>query len=98
MAEYQITRWRAIPSLVTARSDEGETVKVPLPDRFQEAIDELAMRTGAVGSDAYLADWVQEEWTARGGEPAAVAADVARELDEAFPPSELARLVGDGDG
>ena len=65
MAEYRITSWREIPSMVSARSDAGEVVKVPLPDRFQEAIDELAMRTGAAGSDDYLADWVQGEWAER---------------------------------
>jgi cvfA/B/C family virulence factor len=98
MAEFQITRWRAIPSMVTARGADGQAVKVPLPDRFQEAIDELAMRTGAVGSDAYLADWQQDAWAARDGDPADVAAAVARELDDAFPPAQLARLVGDGAG
>jgi Virulence factor len=98
MAEFQITRWRAIPSLVTARGADGQSVKVPLPDRFQEAIDELAMRSGAVGSDAYLADWQQDEWASRDGEPADVAAAVARELDDAFPPAQLARLAGDGTG
>jgi Virulence factor len=96
MAEFQITRWRSIPSLVTARGEDGQAVKVPLPGRFQEAIDELAMRTGAIGSDAYLADWQQDEWAARDGEPADVAAAVARELDEALPPVQLARLVEDG--
>jgi Virulence factor len=98
MAEFQITRWRAIPSMVTARGADGQPVKVPLPGRFQEAIDELAMRTGATGSDAYLADWQQDAWAPRDGEPADVAAAVAHELDEAFPPAQLARLVQDGAG
>ncbi len=49
MAEFQVTRWRAIPSMVTARGGDGRSVKIPLPGRFQEAIDELAMRTGAAG-------------------------------------------------
>ena len=93
MAEYRITRWREIPSLVTARADDGETVKVPLPDRFQEAIDELAMRVGAAGSDAYLEGWVHEDWHARKGDAGRVAADVARELDESYPPRDLAVLA-----
>jgi Virulence factor len=93
MAEYRITRWRHIPSLVTARGADGTAVKVPLPDRFQEAIDELAMRTGAAGSDAYLEGWVQEEWQSRDGEPAAVAASVAEELDETYPPAQLSALL-----
>ena len=36
MAEYRITYWRDIPSMVTARDDAGGTAKVQLPDRFQE--------------------------------------------------------------
>jgi len=94
MAEYRITRWREIPSLVSARDGSGQTVKVQLPDRFQEAIDELAMRTGAAGSEAYLADWVQDDWMDRDGEPGQVAADVAAELDEAFPDQRLQQLIG----
>ncbi|MGN6377444.1 MAG: virulence factor [Gaiellales bacterium] len=96
MAEYRITRWREIPSLVTARAADGQTVRVPLPDRFQEAIDELAMNTGATGSDAYLEGWVQEDWQSRDGDAGAVAADVARELEESYPPSDLAALATGG--
>ena len=38
MAEVQVTRWREIPSMVTAR-DGDDVVKVQLPARFQEAIE-----------------------------------------------------------
>ena len=41
MTDYQVTRWRELPSMVTARSGE-ETVKATLAARFQEAIDEAA--------------------------------------------------------
>ena len=43
MAEYRITYWRDIPSMVTARDESGATAKVQLPDRFQELIDQRAM-------------------------------------------------------
>ena len=89
MAEYRITRWRQIPSMVTARDANG-TAKVSLPDRFQEAIDELAMAVGAAGTDAYLEGWVQEGWTAREGASAEVADQVAGELDRDWPPDRLA--------
>jgi hypothetical protein len=93
VAEYRITRWRDIPSLVTARDGDGAAVKVPLPDRFQQAIDELAMRTGAAGSEAYLEGWVQDDWQTRDGEPGDVAASVAAELEATFPPAQLDALV-----
>ena len=95
MAEFRVTRWRHIPSLVTAREPGGQVVKVPLPDRFQEAIDELAMRTGAAGSDAYLDGWVHEDWQTRAGDAATVASAVAGELDEAYPADELAALAAE---
>ena len=42
MAQYQITWWNSLPSLVVAREGE-EQVKVSLASRLQEAIDEAAM-------------------------------------------------------
>ena len=41
VSDYQITYWRELPSLVTAR-DGDELAKAMLPPRFQEAIDEAA--------------------------------------------------------
>ena len=61
MAEYQITSWRDIPSMVVAREGDNIT-KVQLAARFQEAIDEAAMRLGEVGSDDYLAGWSRSAW------------------------------------
>jgi hypothetical protein len=95
MAEYRITSWREIPSMVSARDDAGELVKVPLPDRFQEAIDELAMHTGAAGSDEYLAGWEQGDWAERSGGPGEVAALVASELDDQWPAGRLAALIAE---
>lgn len=89
MAEYRITRWRRIPSMVTARDGNG-TAKVSLPDRFQEAIDELAMATGAAGTDAYLEAWAHDDWTSREGGAAAVADAVAAELERDWPAERLA--------
>jgi hypothetical protein len=63
VTEYQVTYWRELPSLVVAR--EGESVtKGPLAGRFQEAIDEAAMRLGEIGSESYLEGWTRSEWTA----------------------------------
>ena len=85
MAEYRITSWREIPTMVTARDAAGATAKVALPDRFQEAVDEAAMRQGLAGSDAYLEAWEQGPWHEADGSPDEVAARVAAELDAAHP-------------
>jgi hypothetical protein len=78
--QYQVTYWRDLPSLVVAR--EGDTVtKGPLAARFQEAIDEAAMRLGAVGSDDYLDGWTRGDWTAADGAPADVCGRVVAGLE-----------------
>ena len=56
-------------------------VKVPLPPRFQEAIDEAAMRLGDVGSDDYLAGWERGPWASGEGAPADLAAAVVEQLE-----------------
>ena len=88
MTEYQLTSWRELPSLVVARNsadpaDSGSTVKAPMPPRFQEAIDEAAMRLGETSSDAYLEGWVRSDWTTSDGTPTQVADRVVADLDSA---------------
>jgi hypothetical protein len=95
MAEYQITYWREFPSMVVARTGD-ETVKVSLASRFQEAIDEAAMRLDAADADAYLDGWVRSDWTSVDGDPAEVAervsADIESSLDEAALQTMLDKL------
>ena len=92
MTEYQITSWRELPSLVVAR-DGDQVVKVPLPQRFQEAIDEAAMRLGETSSEAYLDGWQRSDWTAADGAPADVAAQVAAQLETRWPHEAVAALL-----
>lgn len=66
--------------MVVAR-DGDEVTKAPLAARFQEAIDEAAMRLGDVGSDAYLAGWTRGEWQEADGSPTAVSDEVVAELE-----------------
>lgn len=88
MTEYQVTRWRELPSMVAARSDE-ETVKSELAPRFQEAIDEAAMRLGDTGADDYLAGWERTPWTAADGTPAEVVERVTAELEAEWPDDRI---------
>lgn len=81
MAEYQVTYWRDLPSLVVAREGD-EVAKRQLAPRLQGAIDEAAMRLGEVGSDDYLAGWRRGDWTAADGEPGEVADRVVAELEQ----------------
>jgi len=75
-----VTYWRDLPSLVVAR--EGESVTKGLLDpRFQEAIDEAAMRLGATGSEAYLEGWTRGDWTPQEGNGPDVCDRVVADLE-----------------
>ena len=75
--------------MVAAREGE-ETAKVQLAPRFQEAIDEAAMRLGDTGADDYLAGWTRSAWTSAEGTPAEVLDRVTAELDAAWSDEQLA--------
>jgi cvfA/B/C family virulence factor len=89
MTEYQVTLWRELPSMVAARSGD-ETVKAQLAPRFQEAIDEAAMRLGDTGADDYLAGWGRSPWAEVTGTPSEVLDRVVAELDAEWPASRVA--------
>lgn len=92
MSEYQVTYWRDIPSLVTAREGD-ETARAPLPQRFQEAIDEAAMRVGAADADAYMDGWRRGDWTPAEGTPAELADRIATELEAELDEAALTALL-----
>lgn len=85
MAQLTIVYWRDIPAQVIVKSDT-ESAKRQLTDRFQEAIDMVAMRAGAQGTEEYLADW-------RRGDPEICDGDCNNEADKA-----IARIEADYDG
>jgi hypothetical protein len=92
MAEIQVTWWRDLPSLVVAR-DGDDVVKVPLPPRFQEAIDEAAMRLGAVDSTAYLEGWTRTPWEETSGDLAAAADEAVRGFEEQWGDEAIAAYL-----
>ena len=53
MANLTVVYWRDIPAQVIAKAGRKSAKKM-LSDRFQEAIDRAAMRSGAAGTDEYL--------------------------------------------
>jgi hypothetical protein len=93
MTEYQVTRWRELPSMVAARAGD-EIVKAEFASRFQEAIDEAAMRLGDTRADDYLAGWERSSWTEADGTPSEVLARVAAELDAEWPADRIAEYLG----
>jgi len=53
MADVTIVYWRDMPAQVIVGKGRGAT-KRKLPERFEQAIDRAAMKSGAAQSDAYL--------------------------------------------
>ena len=92
MTEYQVTRWRELPSMVAARAGD-ELVKSELASRLQEAIDEAAMRLGDTGADDYLAGWERTPWTTAEGTPAEVLDRVTSELEAEWPADRIAEYL-----
>ena len=92
MAEYQITYWRELPSLVVAREGDVQA-KTQLAPRFQEAIDEAAMRLGDVSSGDYLEGWRRDEWTPGEGSPAELADEVVAGLEAEWSPEAVAAFL-----
>ena len=83
MANLTILYWRDIPSQVVVKAGRV-SAKRELPERFIKAIDAAAMRSGAAGTDDYLAAW-------RRGEPTPCGDDLEAEADQA-----AFKLNGDG--
>ncbi len=76
MADLITLFWRDIPAQVIVRKGRV-TAKRELSLRFTEAIDMCAMRTGAGGTDDYLAEW-------RKADPIPVGDDLEAEADKAL--------------
>ena len=84
MAQYQILYWQDIPSQVKAWDDFDE-IKLELPIRFTERIDETSEKKGLTSADDYMAQLKWGDEQERAGEAAEVAEAVRKELKELFP-------------
>jgi hypothetical protein len=96
MAMVTIVYWRDIPAqVIVGKGRRG--AKAPLPERFEQAIDRVAMKIGARDADAYMADWRKADPVEIEGEDAAVAAAEAARIDAEYDTARLRALI-DNDG
>jgi hypothetical protein len=95
MADLIVVYWRDIPAQVIVKKGR-QSAKRELPLRFTEAIDMCAMRTGAGGTDDYLAEWRKAEPIAVGDDLEAEADKAATELDQRYGRERLVALVNAG--
>lgn len=92
MAEFQVTYWRTFPSMVVVRKGD-DVVKVQLAARFQEAIDEAAMRLDAADADSYMEGWNKTSWEQRDGSPQDVAEAISADFEHEFTEERLAEML-----
>ena len=95
MARITIVSWRDIPAQVIVGKGRS-AAKVQLSERFEQAIDRAAMRTGARGDADYLGEWRRTDAGEAEGDPATVATSLAASIEADHTPASLAALVENG--
>lgn len=95
MATVQIVYWRDIPAQVKVKQARERTAR-QLSQRFQDAIDEAAMRAKLIGTDEYLAEWRNGDPVDQDGDLNAVADAIAADLEQHYPDDRLRALIATG--
>lgn len=96
MADVTIVYWRDIPAqVIVGKGRRG--AKKQLPERFEQAIDRAAMKTGAAGTDDYLAEWRKATPYPVDGDPAEVVEAEAARLEAEYDQARIKQLI-DNDG
>ena len=93
MPNVTVVFWRDIPAQVIVGKGR-RAAKVQLPERFEQAIDRAAMKTGAAGTDEYLAEWRKAEpyQVEDAGSDMDVAQNEAARLDTEYDLGRIASL------
>ena len=92
MADVTIVYWRDMPAQVIVGKGRRGT-KRPLPERFEQAIDRAAMKSGAAESDAYLEGFRKAEpFAVDGADEDVATAQVAR-IEEEYDQDKLKALI-----
>lgn len=95
MPEITIVYWRDIPAQVIVGKGR-KAAKIQLPERFEQAIDRAAMKSGADQTDDYLAEWRKDVIDTRDGDPQTLAeAEAARLVDE-YDQAKVKALIDNG--
>jgi len=94
MTDVTIVYWRDIPAQVIVGRGR-RAAKVQLPERFEQAIDRAAMKTGAAGTDAYLAQWRKSDPVPLDGDGSDmdVAQSEAARLDTDYDAARIKALI-----
>jgi len=92
MANVTVVYWRDIPAQVIVGKGRRGTKK-QLSERFEQAIDRAAMKSGAAGTDDYLAEWRKADPYVVDGTDADVAEAEAARLEAEYDKDRLMELI-----
>jgi hypothetical protein len=92
--EVVVIMWRDIPAQVNGQAGR-ERHQVPLPAKFQRAIDRAKRKAKIVTAQEDVAQW-RRVATACTGDVAAEAQRVAERLDAEYPTERLGKLAYNG--
>ncbi len=92
MVDVVVVYWRDIPAQVlVGRGRKAE--KRQLSERFEQAIDRAAMKSGADQTDDYLAEWRKADPVQVEGDAENVANEWLQKLEDEYPKDRLITLV-----
>ena len=92
MPDVTIVFWRDIPAqVIVGRGRAG--AKAQLAERFEQAIDRAAMKTGMAGTDDYLAEWRKASPYPAEGAPSDIASAEAARLEAEYDQERLKALI-----
>lgn len=92
MPAVTLVFWRDIPAQVIVGRGRA-AAKLPLPERFEQAIDRAAMKAGLAGTDDYLGEWRRVALGEVSGEPQAIAETEAARLEAEYDQERLKALI-----
>ena len=92
MPGITVVYWRDIPAQVIVGSGR-RAAKVPLPERFEKAIDRAAMRTGARSEDDYMGEWRKVPEGEAQGDAMEAARAAATRIETEYDDGRLRALI-----
>ena len=92
MPEVTIVYWRDMPAqVIVGRGRRG--TKAPLPERFEQAIDRAAMKSGAAESDDYMAGFRKAHPYSTGGTDAEAATAAVARIEAEYDQERIKTLI-----
>lgn len=92
MPDVTVVFWRDIPAqVIVGKGRRG--AKAQLPERFEQAIDRAAMKSGAAETDDYLAEWRKAAPYPVEGDPTDIATQEVARLDAEYDHERIKTLI-----